>query len=143
MKANEMMLDDWVHGLSPDGKLCVPCRISAVDIYPTNRTPRIVTHGGYGYQEENLRPIFLTAEILEKNGFERKHPESEKRAYWILRTATGEVKAKRNRGFFYFDMYGTPMLEGLFSPHFSGHLAFVHELQHALKFCRIEKNIVL
>lgn len=78
----------------------------------------------------NLQPIPLTPEILEKNGFERlgtdyilmgypfgltnpSTPDDYKDNYW-LRVAASSVNIK-----------------------------YVHELQHALRLCRIEKEIIL
>ena len=141
MNTSELQIGDWVYNAHHMKEI----RMTPYDFF---------THGhlnGHQFVRENaqpclgrdLEPISITAEILEKNGFIRKHPESEKRAYWILRVAGGNVKVKRNWGYFYFEVTGTPLEMGMFLPHFEGHLAFVHELQHALRLCRIQDEIKL
>ena len=137
MKANELMLGDWVYGLYPDGsRYKPPFRISAVDTYPSNKSPRIVTGGGYGFQEEHLAPIPLTPEILEKNGLK---PDAAEDAYAYRYQIDGvslvECYANtegRYRGIFAF---GDTRLRIS--------LRFVHELQHALRLCGIDKEIIL
>ncbi len=137
MKANELMLGDWVYGLYPNGSIYNrPFRISAVDTYPSNKSPRIVTAGGYGFQEERLAPIPLTPEILEKNGWKHKY-------YGIYRQTIGEtitidifpegcsVEDERGSQCYYRLRYHLPALK------------YVHELQHALRLCGIEKEIKL
>lgn len=92
----------------------------------------------------NLRycePIPLTTEILENNGFLIKHPESEKRTY--LKDRAGQIVVRKNRGLLFFNISGNPWKFGWFHPAFSGHIRFVHELQHALRLCGIEKEIVI
>lgn len=109
MKANELMLGDWVYGLYPNGsRYASPFRISAVDIYPSNRSPRIVTMGGYGFQEEHLEPIPLTPEILEKN------PRVKNIGYW---DKFGEHTI--------FRLYLIPVINQW----------YVHGLQHSLRLC--------
>ena len=130
MKANELMVGDWV--------LC-------------DNTPyQIAEIGGMvcisAEQElfaalEDINPVPLTPEILERNGFIVKHPESEKRTYW--RDCAGQIVGHKNRGMMYFDISGNPVKFGDFHPHFHGHIRFVHELQHALRLCGIDKEIVL
>lgn len=123
MKAEELMLGDWVYGLHPDGsRYANPFRISAVDIYPLNRSPRIVTIGGYGFQEEHLEPIPLTSEILEKNGFKDID------------------KGENCDG---FDIYWRNENDGYSINTQDLHLHYVHELQHALRLCGIKKEIEL
>lgn len=78
-----------------------------------------------------LRPIPLTKEILEKNGFK------EHRYY-------GYFIGQSNSGYYiYFD-------NNYLSIHQSGYdiiefawCEYVHELQHALKLCGIKKEIIL
>lgn len=86
------------------------------------------------YIIKNLEPISITPEILEKNGFEHQH----------------------NIGYIYEDGYGGKVVyetfdntlkifynyDMLVNITFFDRIA-VHELQRALKLCRIEKEIVL
>lgn len=80
---------------------------------------------------EGLEPIHLTPEILKKNGFE----------YYHKNFASTDYDSP-----FKLEMVGWPdengngglwLINGLFK------IRFVHELQHALRLCEIEKEIVL
>ena len=127
MKANELMLGDWVEGLYPNGnRYPRPFRISAVDTYPKNRSPRIVTEGGYGFQEEHLNPVPLTPEILEKNGFNEERMQ--RMAVWRLDTFAVECDFSTWE---FFWANGDVIIN------------HVHELQHTLRLCGIDKEIVL
>lgn len=131
MKAKELTLDDLVYGLYPNGKRYPhPFRIAAVDIYPTNKSPRIVTVGGYGFQEEHLAPIPLTDEILKANGFEYFHKN---------------FAALDRESPFQLEMVEWPNEEGigLWTLGNLIKIRYVHELQHALRLCGIEKDIEL
>lgn len=119
MKANELMIGDWVLA---DG---VPYRVEAI-----HRTGAISVGNWNHYNPNFIAPIRLTHEILEKNGFERlgtnyvlighpfvltnpSKPDEYKDNYW-LRVASVAVNIK-----------------------------YVHELQHALRLCGIEKEITI
>lgn len=132
MKVKELQLDDWVYGI--DGGVKRPRIIAAVDIYPTNKTPRIVTIGGYGYQQEHLEPIPLTVEILEQNGFKKKGHR-----YGIY------------DDYFDFEMYeyndGTWIVTyhccEMPLPDEQLLVCYVHQLQHFMRHCAIEKELRL
>ena len=110
MKANELMIGDWVNFGS---------------------FVRQVIQSDY-YQDVNgdcvldgVKPVPLTAELLKKNGFvvEPEYCFGEPLQYceivdgsWIYISGENYVEGK---------------------------LEYVHELQHALKLCGIEKEIVL
>ena len=103
MKANELMIGDWVIGCSGE-----PFKIGIVD-------------PDFLYWNE-IQPIPLTPEILEKNGF-----ICDGWSWWyldfriVLSTSKGvSVVCGRQKRF-----------------------EFVHELQHALRLCGIEKEIEL
>lgn len=127
MKANELMLGDWVyvpHGGSAThyGRVC--------GIYEREVVSTTLEKDSGLTKASALSPILLTSEILEKNGFERlgsgyillghpfgltnpSTPDDYKDNYW-LRVAASSVNIK-----------------------------YVHELQHALRLCEIDKGIVL
>lgn len=81
---------------------------------------------------EDVSPIPLTPEILEKNGFEST-------------LAPGERVCKNNGYEVWLDNEGgnhwVSIKKGEF--YFEGYIKSVHELQHALRLCGIEKEIVL
>lgn len=143
MEANELMIGDWV---SYKGN---PTKIRTIEIYNVDVGPLQVTIT-YGdricgltvIDVSMLKPIPLTPEILEKNGWKQKkgfiqhgnfgngplmiwHTEDNK----ILRHFTHEMEISdlsSDRGFrVRFDCN------------------YVHQLQHALKLCQIEKEIQL
>lgn len=154
MKAQELMIGDWVYGLYPNKERYeVPFRISAIDTYPSNRSPRIVTFGGYGFQEESLEPIPITPEILEKNGFYYGHTAGEEdncvlaceypKKGWCYGEGAGEIKIifpnETDGGLIRID---DECFDRAIAFVF-GKQVFVHELQHALRLCGIEKEIEL
>ena len=122
MKANELMVDDWVYNKNIN---------KPMQIYPTifpqmfRRTPNANT------EDYNIFPIPLTPEILKKNGFKE-----------------------------YDGIYRLDIAEGVFvnvdfkskEPFVSVHNTcysaipicwYLHQLQHALRLCGIEKTIKL
>lgn len=146
MRATDLMVGDWVQ--NPLGY-----KAQVLDI-------RYIKDEGDGYgggyrvnigtndwgcvqwlEEKDIEPIPLTPKILEKNGFLVKHPDSEKRQYW--RDRAGQIVVHKNRGYFFFSISGNAFKFGFYVPHFSSHIRYVHELQHALKLCGIEKEIEL
>ena len=89
----------------------------------------------YSYSE--IEPIPITPEILEKNGFVQNPRSKSRRSYQICNS---DVYISWWRG----------RINILFKP-FIGHSTnhvnvdgkYVHELQHALRICGIEKEISL
>lgn len=126
MKANELMIGDWVQPCSRS----YPVQVESLPVDTIN-----------GDMGAAFDPIPLTPEILEKNGFIIKHPESEKRTYW--RDCAGQIVGHKNRGLMLMEIHGNPKKFGYFIPYFKGHLYYVHELQHALRLCGIDKEIEL
>lgn len=118
MKANELMIGDWVYLNYWDGKY--PQQIHGIN-YNSWR--------GEGYADwvdtdiddeasiKNVEPIPLTAEILEKNGFKDEDAD-------LLYT-------------FYdgwnFEIHNKTMLVSC------GSIWYVHELQHALRLCGLNE----
>lgn len=130
IKAEELMLGDWVMSIHP----AVPRPIKVTEI------------GGndIGYKNGILHisfiePIPITPEILEENGFELKadgwlwsNEGLEDQNYIFIQFRKGcegvrncEINFIHRAQFTFKQMY------------------FVHELQHALKLCGINKNIEL
>lgn len=81
---------------------------------------------------EQLEPIPLTQEILEKNGFESTSAPSER--VW---KRNGQEVWLDNEG----KKYWANIKNGEF--YFEGYIEHAHELQHALRLCGIEKTIEL
>ena len=125
MKANELMIGDWVIGGSGE-----PFKIGIID-------------PDFLYWNE-VQPIPITSEIFVKNGFIKQgvdgweyiHPDDSTFSYISYRI-----------------LYRTYYDNNLFIKKYKGsntsatlqisYINFVHQLQHALKLCGIEKKIIL
>lgn len=87
----------------------------------------------------NFRPVPLTPEILEKNGFEvtRNMSSSRNKDVWSLSVSKDKmfhiIEHHNKRQFPYFWI-------ALGS---NSDIKYVHQLQHALRLCGIEKEIVI
>lgn len=81
--------------------------------------------GIIGFKE--LEPIPLTSEILEKNGWVNQHFGTQRQEWWLDKTKFPIVR---------YSVNDTLHHNGIV-------LKFVHQLQHALKVCGIEKEIIL
>ena len=138
MEANELMIGDWV--LDGDEVARVTSLTCDDIIETTLRLSNI----------EIVTPIPLTAEILEKNGFER--------SYSNILTADGYKKLPQYKyknmvqvqdicrnliTISYSDLEGGvyDIQCGIGSHIYD--LKYVHQLQHALRLCGIDKDIVL
>ena len=116
MKANELMIGDWVFNKYTN---------NAIQVYPMmfsqmfRQKPDAIT------EDYNIYPIPLTLEILEKNGLIDNWHYDE---YWMSYSKHDEE--------WYFHFYGA-FAEMKVS------ISYLHELQHALRLCGIEKEIVL
>ena len=121
MKANELMIGDWVQGYLPDTFSTIVGVLNAGMV-------AIRAKGAYiELSIDDIQPIPLTAEILEKNGW--KYNELPFIQGWeqfgLLLYAGGES---------YRINCGNNVAMKIDS---------VHELQHALRLCGIDKEIVL
>ena len=133
MKANELMVDDWV--LWKDKPVQI-ARVSGV-VYSFGHIDVTLAHCGNGVLEthdiKSISPIPLTPEILEKNGFNNVIWQGE--ASWSYHENEVYVCISgRSGGIKHFGYNGWDSKIAIFS---------VHELQHALKLCGIEKEIIL
>lgn len=127
MKANELMIGDWVR----------------IKLHQRNTQ---VINIGSGYLstkaefplfENEVEPIPLTAEILEKNGFVKS------------RIGKGWLQWNQKQGGL-VDIFidnkgisGMPMAVTFGHNVVNMHAHYVHELQHALRLCGIEKQITI
>lgn len=121
MKAEELMIDDWVYNTH-------------------NRQPEQVYEIGSGlvmlayndlYEYDEIDPIPLTDEILKQNGFKYFHKNYASLGY------EHPFQLKMNE---WSDENG---LGGLWTICDIIEIRYVHELQHALRLCDIEKEIVI
>lgn len=133
MKETDLMIGDWVTGKKWRENPFKLNRINDNGKYYYGVTASDAQVGPFFIEE--IEPIPLTPEILEKNCFEED----------------GEGVYGDDNSFFipiYQNGCGIGMWETHIEPtegigDFSGKLKYVHELQHALKLCGIEKEIKL
>lgn len=152
LTAKDLMVGDWVR-VGEDG-LCIP-KGTIVKIRAINELDYLVLKSGKRLTgsahcqptEENvfsggiwvdyLEPIPLTAEILEKNGFQR----CENEWYYFKYGKNGKVPLYQvlwNADELYLEIASYTSLTGEFN---RMGVRFVHELMHALKLCGIDKTI--
>jgi hypothetical protein len=134
MKAKELMIGDWV-------------MINPISYYQVEQIRmefgelRIYLKGTEVFATENeIMPIPLTPEILEKNGFEMVYDEYKLPNYRI------KWKSYTNLFFTVFtgvDGYWNHVGFGVIIGGVPATLDYVHQLQHALRLCEIEKEIIL
>lgn len=123
MKAEELMVGDWVL-LFDKTPVKVDC-IGNAEAYLTE--PRGQHDLDWRVNYEHIKPIHITPEILEKNGFKDMGFYSEcKIGDWRVLCDTKNV-AILHREHCNID---TPV-------------EYIHDLQHALRLCRIDKEIEL
>lgn len=90
------------------------------------------------WHDRQIEPIPLTAEILEKNGWERENDayvwKDDEYGYKVT-----IVLSDYGHGRFY-----NYVAASISNASISGlRIAYVHELQHILKLCRIDKQVIL
>lgn len=133
MKANELMLGDWVQGYLPDtySQVVGIENEYRIDVYSGNVFMRLSI--------DDLKPIPITPEILKQNGF--GYVEQDKLGnlshYYLGEKHFCEDMGLHigtdNKGNYWlnypwYEIYG---------------LCYVHELQHALRMCHIIMEIKL
>lgn len=118
MKATELMIGDWVRRrwtCSDTGREVVKDS-QVTEIRKNGETLYAWSKNGNIGRVENLEPIPLTTEILEKNGFINSVDVA------LFDRETGRIES---------DFVCAAKLE------------YIHELQHALRLCGIEREIKL
>ena len=130
LRSLDLMIGDWVY--RPD------CYDKVKEIRQSGIIGFDSLRGLIGFSE--LKPIPLTPEILEKNGFERAPQISDVEPF--------DVDEEGNKHYSYNKTFwGWLQPDNIFCIPANGmgwlHIKYVHQLQHALKLCGIKKEIVL
>lgn len=125
MKATDLMLNDLV---MCNNKVCKVCSIEGVMVLVSFKDGEKLTI------EDNIEPIPLTPEILEKNGFTKEN----RLYYW-----TQEKDGKTIAGVYYWVDEKYINIAGYEDDGVTISCPYVHTLQHALKLCGIDKEIIL
>ena len=135
MKATELMIGDWVRIAPYD-------IIDQVDCFLTEYA--VTSHGDTccQYEYKDIEPILLTPEILKKNGFELVADiDMATKAFIDLYDVWGCKTMFKSFTLFY-NRYSQDYRLHAFRDNISN-IYFVHELQHAMRFCGVEKEIEL
>lgn len=126
MKANELMIGDWVL----DTRTGTPLRVN----------PFMAE-----LEVPEWQPIPLTPEILEKNGFNEPPLEMQKRVRFVVLCEEYQIRYSFNS--YWFSIYKNIAVHAIGYPTFicafQERIKYVHELQHALRLCKVDKEIVL
>lgn len=131
MNIKDLMIGDWVirRGV-PEEPMCIyNMKVSANTLY--------LEQDGRGVIEkfENIEPIPLTSEILEKNNFERNGTDYLIQGFLYWSAFTGRLFIKEFP-YKYNDITINITIDIC-------ECTYVHELQHILKICKIKKEIIL
>ena len=122
MKIDELMLGDHVQ---VNGEVCKVISISYFDIGISDSKEDF-----YHEHIDNIKPIPITTEILEKNGFMKHNDQDCDDIYGFLSEDSDDL--------IYLYLYGVYFF--LFD-NINMQIEYVHQLQHALRLCGIEKEI--
>lgn len=93
-----------------------------------------------GYEYNEIEPIPISPEILEKNGFEMVLDKDKLPTYRIKWTCNPNLYFTVFTG---VDGYWNSVGFGVTIAGVNGAIDYVHQLQHAMKLCGINKEIVL
>lgn len=126
---------------------------SFVNVWPSLMTIRVeaIHHKKVGYhtcthkldwiRQGLLRPIPLTDEILEKNGFQYNKEETEGDIQSVYRHYTKFFDFPLGKGFYI--EHDTVCDEFYITDHTWIRFKYVHEFQKVLRMCNIEEKLVL
>ena len=129
MKATELMIGDWVN--------------SDFDIFQIKEIfdDAVRDSRGNDYEFDCIHPILLTGEILKSNGFELVSDSDRAKALveiydlWECNTISQTIYMRYYKKRKDYSLYTIDCI--------INHIMYVHEVQNALRMCKIEKEIEL
>lgn len=145
LKANHLMVGDyvkWEYVSYPD--VVVNNGYKKVDaIYGDESVDLIDEDTLYEHVPmDEIKVVELTTEILEKNGFEVQDQGGGRKDVWIGFgiDCEGDIEVE-----FQHNIPTHLKIDGVFKGEYyiSTNIKYVHELQHALRLCGVEKEIIL
>lgn len=143
MNANEIMIGDWLRHrwtcCNTGREVVMDFQLAAIQ--KIGESLYAWSKGGNAGNIEDIEPIPLTDEILEKNGFAEDEMFHTGMRFRQADNGTGIVYEVYwdSMGFF-LEISANIFQIGEFS---KNGIKYVHQLQHALRLCGIEKDIVL
>jgi len=130
LNTRKLMIGDWVKTNPSCGKLSCDIESNIAMVSEIGFSDLSLDSIKGRYSDDELEPISLTKDILKKNGFEK----NQEYGYYI---------GQSNSGYYvYFNDNHLSIQAGNDIIEFAW-CEYVHELQHALELCGIEKKIVL
>lgn len=141
MKAEDLMIGDWVdvyHELPDESGFYKPLQVTGLHQNNGICFGDSIIESPWNDPEEfeeEIKPIPLTEEILEKNGFTSVEDQYSHKKYFLL-----------GKNEYNSDIYWDGLTILIIEKDYDAYICdaeYVHELQHALKLCRIEKEIIL
>lgn len=150
MNAKDLMIGDWIHRCytcSDTGREVV-IDFQLAEIRNLAKSLYVCSEKGVVCKVENAEPIPLTAEILEKNGWELISNTPYKLEYFWSTGAIEEYAdiriyvGKDHNDVWRWDF---PILNiHLYRGDIElTKLRYIHELQHALRLCGIDKDLII
>lgn len=144
LNCKSLMIGDWVMVYPWDETPWKPQKITDINFHSWEGTDFCDSVGVEGWDElslDQIKPIPITPEILEKNGFTQYEPQG----YGLY------VKDKNGAGLYNILWQGESYNYDLeiaaytypFGEFNKRNIKYVHQLQHALRLCGIEKEIEL
>lgn len=144
LQTKDLMIGDWLQFASENKKCTVVGVKCDVRYLEEEAIITVMDDSGHWFDKELecLQPIPLTPEILEKNGFRKyPYPNIEKHHQWILCVGS-TIKLWCCR--LYDDADDGWMIDiDAYCHSCRIKIKYLHEMQHALKLCGIEKQIEL
>ena len=151
IKVTDLMINDWVSINGSNYLVKDIKKKGVIKLYEDTQWGEHDIDFNTDSLEEFLQRIPLTEEILEKNGFKKwtwwKHHKDDTVTYAIgdgLHVEIEEqmINGKNEKIFNLVDNCNDSGDYG-YESNYICDVNYVHELQHALKLCKIEKEIVL
>ena len=141
MKVEELMIGDLVKYKSKSGKII---NIDTDDIFDNTATIDTKNSIDYDLDIKELKPIPITPQILEKNGFKKRKYESmfcnNEQTEYINKDKTIIINGLSNTtGKDWNCHIDNDDMETIGC----ADIQYVHELQHLLRLCNIDKEIKL
>ena len=131
------MIGNWVLYTTP--KIPKPVKIGKIYVNEKGTVCEVNFYGNLGndsISEICFDYIPLTPEILEKNGF--RHGDGFEKRWYYVKVEDKKVTLYQSNTF-----YMLKIDEGIWPKLNNIYIRFVHELQHALRLCGIDKEITL
>lgn len=150
MRAEELMINDWIAIDQPDRYAGAIGQIKSLSHHQEQDATyfHVFIQGKFGYLlkevcSDDIRPIPLTSEILEKNGFKPYIPEGHLETVYACQDVSKAVADELYALWPYQDgsFYLLLRVDGKDMVRKDVH--YVHQLQHALQLCEIKKEIEL